>query len=425
MKKSLVVGVFAAAFSFSSLAQSALPTAPVKFDFQAVAVSQVVQLVYGDVLKQPYVIDPVVLSDQRAVSFRFDSSKGNVRQFWFAFLDSLGFVVDTRGGVDFIGVKKADEPKAHPQEVFIYRPQFRSVPYLVDVLGALFKPGAFSVQRAVKTSPGESAPTNAPPTSAAAQVQTEAETLIFSGTEAEVSNLKRLLAQVDFPVGEVLVRAAIFEVSTGSEDGSGFSLALNLLGGKFGVTLGGSASLANAVTVKTGSIDSVFGAFSGDSRFKALSAPRLRVKSGTAARLMVGQDVPTISAVSYPQGGGPPVQSVEYRSAGVIFGLTPTVREAAIDLVVDQQISDFARTETGVNSSPTLSKRALTTTVSLADGGIVLLGGLTSQKQVDSNSGLSWLPKVLRNSSRTESETEVLLLLQVERIKNVTSVSAR
>lgn len=36
-------------------------------------------------------------------------------------------------------------------------------------------------------------------------------------------------------------------------------------------------------------------------------------------------------------------------------------------------------TETGVNNSPTLIKRDVTTEVSLADGDIILLGGLAEQ----------------------------------------------
>lgn len=42
-------------------------------------------------------------------------------------------------------------------------------------------------------------------------------------------------------------------------------------------------------------------------------------------------------------------------------------------------------TETGVNNSPTLIKRDVTTEVSLADGDIILLGGLAEQSD-----GLFW-----------------------------------
>lgn len=417
MKKLLVALIWCLGAVAQVHGQTHSLTQPVRFEFQAVSVSQVIQLVYIDVFKRSFVIDPAVADDPRVVSFRFDASKGDLRAFWIAFLDSLGLVVESRSGVDFVSVKRPDGVKPVDADALVYRPQYRSVQYLVDLLSGLFKPGAFSVQRAVRSSPGDPAPTSAPPSSASAQVQVDSDTLIFTGSDADLAKLKRLLPQVDVPAGEVFVRAVIFEVSTGGEDASGFSLAVNLLGGKLGLTVGSAPSLSNAITFKSGAIDMAFGMLASDSRFKTLSAPRVRVKSGTLARLMVGQDVPTLSSVSYPQGGGVPVQSVEYRSAGVIFSITPTVRDNAIDLLVDQQISDFAKTVTGVNNSPTLSKRSLSTTASLADGEMVLLGGLTSQKLVESSSGLSWLPKALRTSGQSQSNTEVLLLLQVERLR--------
>lgn len=49
-------------------------------------------------------------------------------------------------------------------------------------------------------------------------------------------------------------------------------------------------------------------------------------------------------------------------------------------MIVDQQISDFASTRSGVNNSPTLTKRSLITTVSTRDGELIVLGGLTQDK---------------------------------------------
>lgn len=153
-----------------------------------------------------------------------------------------------------------------------------------------------------------------------------------------------------------------------------------------------------------------------DSRFKAVSTPRIRVKSGQQAKLVVGQDVPTLGAVTIPQGGAQAVQSIEYRSSGVILGLSPIVREGGVELLVDQQISDFARTETGVNNSPTLTKRSLSTTVNAVDGELIVLGGLTQEKNSSSSTGLPFLPSFMRSDSRNDTRTELLLLLQVERV---------
>lgn len=87
--------------------------------------------------------------------------------------------------------------------------------------------------------------------------------------------------------------------------------------------------------------------------------------------------------------------------------------ESDVEVRVDQQISDFARTETGVNNSPTLTKRSLTTTETVQDGGLIVLGGLTQSKISDTRSGLPFLPAFMRSSEGSETKTGVILLLQV------------
>lgn len=393
----------------------------IRFDFQAISVAQVVGLVYGEALNQPYMIDPTVLRDDRMVSFRFDATTGDLRRFWRDFLDTLGFAIEERDGVDFVTTKRTVESAAPNMDVYVYHPRYRSLAYLVDMLTPLFKTGSFTVTRSVRAPVGTKADANqkgGPPPmgSAAAMIDQDSDTMIFQGTAVDVALLKKLLPQVDIATGEVVIKAVVYEVSTGQSDGSAFSLALNLLGNKLGIRIGESSGQANALTLKTASIDAAFSAFSGDSRFKAVSTPRLRVKSGAQARLSVGQDVPTLGAVTFPQGGVQPVQSVEYRSSGVILSLSPVVRESGIDLTVDQQISDFVKTETGVNNSPTLTKRALSTVVTVLDGELIVLGGLTQDKNGENESGLAFLPRALRSVSRTDNRTEVLVLLQVSRV---------
>jgi general secretion pathway protein D len=413
MKKLLAALLFSSSLCFASPGDAG---SGAKFDFRSVNVASVVGLVYMDALKTPYVIEPDVLKDERLVSFRFDSEKGDLRVFWRSFLDSLGYAITQRGGVDFIGLRKPDVVQ-DDDNLFVYRPMHRPVGYLVDLLQAGFKPGSFGIQRAVKpASLSEKVPTDAPQGTAAASINVDSDVVFFHGTAKEIARFKSILPMVDTPVGEVVVKAIVYEVTTGRSDGSAFSLALSLLGGRFGVSLGAGQVLSDALTIRTGSIEAVLSALQGDSRFKAVSTPSLRVKSGERAQLMVGQEVPTLSGVAYPQGSNVPVQSIEYRSSGVIFSLLPTVREGGIDVSVDQQISDFARTENGVNASPTLTKRSLSTTVGMVDGDLIVLGGLTQDRNSASASGHSFLPKFMRSSSSSDNRTEILLLLQVNRI---------
>lgn len=82
------------------------------------------------------------------------------------------------------------------------------------------------------------------------------------------------------------------------------------------------------------------------------SSPILRIQAGSRGVFSVGQEVPVLGVLSFPQGAGQAVQSVVYRSSGVIFDIQPTVRGEIIDLNINQKLSDFFKTMTRVNSSP-------------------------------------------------------------------------
>lgn len=413
-----LVLVSSSAWSASDFALAKIP--PVSFSLDGVAVSQVLRLVYGEVVKGSYVLDPVVVADQRAVSFRWDASKGDIRLFLVSFLDLLGYTMQNRGGVDFIRVKEEKREIEPEKETFVYRPKFRDGSYLVDLLSPLFK-GAFTSKRGVQAPEGSKADQKAvPPGSAAALIERKTDTIIFNGSVFEVAKLQKILAQVDISGGQVLVRGALYEVQTSTGEGSAFQMAASVLSGKFGISLGAAGSvLGNSMSFKnigSLSIDAVLSALSTDSRFKVVSSPSLRVRDGATAKLTVGQEVPVLGALSFPQGAGQAVQSVEYRSSGVIFDLTPQIREAVVDLNVSQQVSNFINTTTGVNGSPTLTKRELATTVTMADGDVIVLGGLNENKESSAQSGLPFFPALMRSNSKDQSKSEILLILQVTRI---------
>ena len=100
----------------------------------------------------------------------------------------------------------------------------------------------------------------------------------------------------------------------------------------------------------------------------------------------------------------------------MIFNIHPTVRESVIDLSIDQQLSNFIATTTGVNNSPTLTKRALKTSVGMQDGDLIVLGGLTENKESKSHDGLSFLPKFMQTTGNEASRSEILSVLQIQRI---------
>ncbi|UVJ46403.1 hypothetical protein NVV94_13250 [Pseudomonas sp. LS1212] len=87
-----------------------------------------------------------------------------------------------------------------------------------------------------------------------------------------------------------------------------------------------------------------------------------------------------------------------------------------LDLTIDQQVSNFVATTTGVNNSPTLTKRQLTTDVQMRSGEVVILGGLTEEKTTGAQTGLSFLPSMFRSKVSESSKSEILLVIQLMKI---------
>ena len=390
---------------------------PASFDIAGVSVSQAVHLLYAEALKRDYVIAPEVLSDQRLVSFRYQAGSGDLEAFAKRFLESLGLAAERIGGADFVGpARKTESSKAEPEQ-FVYAPKYRNAGYLSRLLSPVFE-GRFTLNRAVAAPTLSSTVTkDVPSTSAAGAIDQDAPVLIFVGSPKEIDTLKHLLTQVDTPPGEVIVKAAVYEVSTGKSDGNAVQLALSVLGGRISASIGSdSTPLPQALSIKLGGFTGVLSALASDSRFNVVTAPSLRVVSGATGNLTVGQSVPILGSVSYQGPNGTPVQNVIYKDSGTILNITPTVRGESIDVTIDQQISNFANTTTGLSTTPTLTKRQMQTSISTMDGDVVLLGGLT---QTQDNHVTSSLPSLLRfmSSDRDDrSSSDVLIVLQVSRL---------
>nr|WP_315468254.1 type II secretory pathway protein [uncultured Undibacterium sp.] len=393
------------------------PSKYANFNFQFVNISQVVNLIFGEALKTPYVLDPELLEDKRSVSFRYESGRGDLKPFLANFLDTLGYSIVEKNGIQYISKKLVAEKievAGFEKDVFLYVPKYREASYLSRLLSPLFR-GSFTSNRTVNAPIGAQVDHKVPEGSAAGAIEQNADVLVFSGSDKEVEMLKNLLSQIDVRQGEVIVKGVLYEVTSSDREGSALTMALNLLGGKFGISMTGAKSLDSFVKFKNNSVDLIYSALSTDSRFKVVSTPSLRVRSGATGSFTVGQDVPVLGAVNY-QATGVPVQSIEYKSSGVIFNLSPMVHENIIDLNVTQQVSNFVTTETGVNNSPTLIKREVKTALSMADGDVVVLGGLTENKEAGGGTGFSFLPNWAKSKNSNTNKSEILLVLQLNKL---------
>lgn len=373
-----------------------------------------IQLAQEDVFGRQYVLPPELASDTRPVTLDLSlaGDQKTQREEYVRWLRQMNISVETRNGVDHY---RSFKPVAAPEKMvsWVYTPLHRSPSYLATVLsGTTGRSSQASSESTSGTSSG--ALSGSVSSSSGSFLSGEGDSLVFRGTRSELARLKELVPLIDVPAQGVVVTGYIYEVQTGRSEGSGLALAAKLLSGRFGVSVGSSSSMGNYISFSSGTLNAMYELFSTDNRFKVVSAPQLRMDSGKEATFSVGEQVPVLGSVSYEDGKA--VQSVTYRDSGVIFKVKPVITSSRISLNVNQQLSNFVKTDTGVNDSPTLLKREVDTSLTLKDGDIVLLGGLAENKDSQASTGLSFLPKSWSQKSDEKSRTDMVILLQVKKV---------
>ena len=387
---------FVMLISFNSIADTEL-------EIKKLSLPEAISLIYTEVFKVPYMVAPELANDTRLVSFKI-TKEVNERDFIERYFGNMSIKIYTKKGIDYITTVT---PKEYPpaMRVFVYQPQNRTVGYLSDILsgyvsGRFGNSGSISTDILNKSSSGTSN-----------NLSRSGDTLVYYGSKQDIEMISKILPSIDSVPDEVVVSGYVFEVQTGQYDGSGFLLAAKVISEKFNISLGSNVSATNDfINIKTGSIDAIYSLLKTDNRFSVVSSPRLRVKNNTEASFSVGAEVPVLGSVTV--NGDNATQSVEYRNSGVLFKVQPSIKVKSIDLEIQQQLSNFVATDTGVNNSPTLIKRDVSTNVVMSDGDIILIGGLAEQKDSKSSSGWS----IFGSRAKENSKTDIVVMLQVRKV---------
>lgn len=268
-------------------------------------------------------------------------------------------------------------------------------------------------------------------------VNSATNTLIFRGTSAdEYQQIMALMRELDRPVKSAMIEVVVAELSLGGTQTLGIDwriparqingdnnlIAAGTLGG-IGVGSGGfNISLGNSA----GALLARLNALAQNDNARILSNPKVLARNGETASIQVGQEVPIITS---QQSTGTTstglfgsttgvLQQISYRSTGVILRVRPVINSGnRLDLDLSQEVSSAQQTSTGVGASPTISTRRIETKLSLRDGSTILLGGLISRNQSDSNVGVPFLKDLpfigsaFRSETGSKNQTELLIMI--------------
>jgi hypothetical protein len=131
---------------FGSHTRAAEPLQPVTLSFEKITVVQFLSLVYGDILKTNYALDPDLVDFPKTVTVHIQSGfdKPKLTAFVSDLLASVGVVVEQKNGYVFVRPirETVDKPDIDaPMELFFYRAKYRPVSMLIDLTASLFKTG--------------------------------------------------------------------------------------------------------------------------------------------------------------------------------------------------------------------------------------------------------------------------------------------
>jgi general secretion pathway protein D len=342
-----------------------------------------------------------------------------------------------RHAVDWAHELDRPNPAAGGKSMFYYPVRNTKATDIAKVLGTVNMAATAATTPATATAAAGNAPAAAP-----AQPQTVSagralivdeprNALIFQGDPAEWERLLPLIRQMDKEARQVMIEMTIAEVTLDDNEEFGVNWfaksGLGRFGGKFNFgTLPAAATGGpgrSYLLDVAGESRALLKAFGEDSRVSILSTPRLMVKSGEEASIDVGTEVPTITArQTSPQqveGNTGLLQSIQYRKTGIILSVKPTVySDDRVDIELSQEVSEaLPLSDADTTGSPSIFNRSVKTSLSLRDGGSIVLGGLMSNRQTNSDNGIPYLKQVplvgnlFKSQSKKKNKTELVIMI--------------
>ena len=230
----------------------------------------------------------------------------------------------------------------------------------------------------------------------------ELNAIVVRGTPAVIAAISGLIDQLDVRRPQVLIEAAIAEVTSdvaeqlGVQFGAGKAAVIGgVTGGtsftNSGVSLGSivsallpgvPAALATGLSIaggSSGSFSVLVQALGTSSKANLLSTPSITTLDNEPAEIVVGQNVPFRTG-SYGTAANTltPFTTIERQDVGLTLRFVPRIHEGdSIRLEVSQEVSSLVGAVTGAADLIT-NRRSIQTTVLADNGDTIVLGGLIS-----------------------------------------------
>jgi general secretion pathway protein D len=272
--------------------------------------------------------------------------------------------------------------------------------------------------------------------------------LLILASAADYDVIEGALKKLDVVRRQVLVEVLLAEVTLDDNLQFGvdwFIRARNNTSGSLGAQFlpsgGRVPSATNAVPLPfptglqlvnlTGTeVRAVLNALGTDGKTQILSSPQIMVLDNEKAEIKVGNRISVqTSAQSGVSTGTGVISSFQYLETGILLAVTPRINSGGmVTLEVNQEVSEAVPGSggTAINPNPDVSTRNAKTSVVVASGDSIVMGGLIKENNARTTSGLPLLSKIpvlgalFGNQSFTRNRTELVLVITPRIINDTT-----
>jgi general secretion pathway protein D len=189
-------------------------------------------------------------------------------------------------------------------------------------------------------------------------------------------------------------------------------------------TLAGATGNAGMYSVLGSDFTATLQAIATSGKAQILSRPSILARDGQPATILVGQEVPLVTGLSYETIGTTvqPINNIQYTPVGLQVNVTPFISpDNLVEMIVTPQDSEVDPTLTepiggGVNA-PVLDTRSADTVVVTPDGQTVVIGGLMENDKESSATKIPLLGDIpilgalFRYKANSDDKNELMIFM--------------
>jgi type II secretory pathway component GspD/PulD (secretin) len=257
-------------------------------------------------------------------------------------------------------------------------------------------------------------------------------TLVFQGPAQDVQRALAFAHKVDVPVPQVRIEARVIDLSDRAMRDLGISWGLTQASGvnparTQGIQFNrqGDLSIQFDLIKNPIQLDATLSAVFTDRRNKLLASPNVAVMDGRYAEIFIGDEIRYVESITQSTTG--PSITVGVVKAGIQLNVSPRINptDNTITLNLHPEVSVVTGflNAPGGGQLPQIARRYADTTVRVADGDTIVIGGLIREddiKAVEKVPILGDLPIIgmlFRKTNTQKDKSEIVMMIKVQILK--------